>query len=172
MKQEKPSEELLDRAVREVMNDEEAKVDGHAFLARLKAQRRRPPVHRRPLLAAAAVLVVLGLASVLVLNLGTRGSKEPEDLHAAAGEATAALWEEFSLALEGARGAGAAALSAGESSLRALSATRLSAPDLSRLGGRPAAADERDVDTEDAFPAPGPKSPSLNRNFIPKERKS
>jgi len=125
----------MDRLVRRYLRSEEERVDGEAFLQRLKERQGRKGKAVRfplkPVLAAAALLLVV--AGALFAFLCSPEAARPQgtngDLLALerCGQAVRAeLWT----ALEGARGVGSAAVSAGRKPLEELARARVPMPRL------------------------------------------
>ncbi|MFO7956930.1 MAG: hypothetical protein R6X33_07495 [Candidatus Brocadiia bacterium] len=123
----------MDGLVRRYLRSEEERVDGEAFLRRLKERREREekvvrfPV--RALLAAAALLLVA--AGGLIALLRSPGTPPPPGANGdllALERCGEAVRTELRAAFEGARGVGAAALSAGREPLEELARARVPLP--------------------------------------------
>ncbi len=130
----KPDRDPIDRLVRRYLRSEQERVDGDAFLQRLKERRRaRRRVRLAPVALAGAAAVMLALSAALILWRPAVPTAPPEPPAAEApplrhyGEAARA---ELRAALEGARGVGSATISAGRGPLEELSLARPSMPAL------------------------------------------
>lgn len=118
----------IDRLVKRYFRSEEERVDGEAFLRRLKERRAREAktvrFPMRPAAAAAAFLLLLGGALLVVRQLPETPRKPAGDLLALK-RCERAVRVELWAAFEGARGVGSAAFSAGSAPLAELPEVRL-----------------------------------------------
>ncbi len=125
----------IDRLVVRYLRSEQDRVDGEAFLQRLKEKRRRGrQIVRFPVrLAAVAVALLLVAAGALALLLRAPEAETPGDTDGdllALERCSQVIQGELRAALEGVRGVGSAAVSAGRAPLDELARGRIPVPRL------------------------------------------